>query len=50
MDKNDIGREVVDSAIAVHREFGQGLLESVCEVVLLDELMGYTQTVNGFPK
>ena len=29
MDENDIGREVVDAAIAVHREIGPGLLETV---------------------
>jgi len=38
MDENDIGREVVDAAIAVHRELGPGLLETVYEIVLLDEL------------
>ena len=38
MNENDIGREVVDAAIAVHRELGPGLLEMVYEVVLLDEL------------
>ena len=38
MDENEIGREVVDAAIAVHRELGPGLLETVYEVVLLDEL------------
>ena len=38
MDENDIGKEVVDAAIAVHRELGPGLLETVYEVVLLDEL------------
>jgi len=38
MDENDIGREVVDAAIAVHRELGPGLLETVYEVVLLAEL------------
>jgi GxxExxY protein len=38
MDENDIGREVVDAAIAVHRELGPGLLETVYEVVLLGEL------------
>jgi GxxExxY protein len=38
MDENGIGREVVDAAIAVHRELGPGLLETVYEMVLLDEL------------
>jgi GxxExxY protein len=38
MDENEIGREVVDAAIAVHRELGPGLLETVYEVVLFDEL------------
>ena len=39
MDENSIGKEVVDAAIAVHRELGPGLLETVYEVVLLDELL-----------
>ena len=38
MNENSIGREVVDAAIAVHRELGPGLLETVYEIVLLDEL------------
>ena len=38
MDENSIGKEVVDAAIAVHRELGPGLLETVYEVILLDEL------------
>jgi len=38
MDENRIGQQVVDAAIAVHRELGPGLLETVYEVVLLDEL------------
>ena len=38
MDENGIGKEVVDAAIAVHRELGPGLLETVYEVVLLDEI------------
>jgi len=38
MHENDIGKEVVDAAIAVHRELGPGLLETVYEVVLLNEL------------
>ena len=38
MDENSIGKEVVDAAITVHRELGPGLLETVYEVILLDEL------------
>ena len=38
MDENEIGKEVVDSSIALHLELGPGLLETVYEIVLLDEL------------
>ena len=38
MDENSIGKEIVDAAIAVHRDLGPGLLETVYEVVLLDEI------------
>ena len=38
MNENEIGKIVVDAAIAVHRELGPGLLESVYEVVLAQEL------------
>ena len=38
MDENHIGKIVVDTAVAVHRELGPGLLESVYEIVLLHEL------------
>lgn len=38
MDENSIGKVVVDAAIAVHREVGPGLLETVYELVLLDEM------------
>ena len=38
MDENQIGRIVVDSAIAVHRQLGPGLLETVYEAVLAREL------------
>jgi GxxExxY protein len=38
MTENEIGKIVVDAAVAVHRELGPGLLESVYEVVLAYEL------------
>ncbi len=38
MTENEIGTTVVDTAVAVHRALGFGLLESVYEVVLADEL------------
>ena len=38
MKENDIGTIVVDSAIAVHRALGPGLLESVYEAVLAKEI------------
>jgi len=38
MTENEVGTVVVDAAIAVHRALGPGLLESVYEVVLADEI------------
>ncbi len=38
MKENEIGRVVVDAAIAVHRALGPGLLETVYEVALAHEL------------
>jgi len=38
MTENEIGTIVIESAIAVHRELGPGLLETVNEVVLVREL------------
>ena len=38
MTENEIGRIVVDRAIAVHRDLGPGLLESVYEVILAHKL------------
>ena len=36
--ENEISGEVVDAALEIHRELGPGLLESVYEIVLADEL------------
>ena len=38
MEIDDISAEVIDACIAVHRELGPGLLESVYEIVLAGEL------------
>lgn len=38
MTENDIGRQVIDSAVGIHRELGPGLLEKVYEVTLAGEL------------
>jgi len=36
--ENEIAKEVVDAALQIHRELGPGLLESVYEVLMADEL------------
>jgi GxxExxY protein len=36
--ENEISKVIIDSAIAVHRELGPGLLESVYEIVMAYEL------------
>ncbi len=38
MNENEIARIVVDAALQVHRGTGPGLLESVYEIILADEL------------
>lgn len=38
MTEDEIGEQIVDAAIKVHREVGPGLLESVYEVILACEL------------
>ena len=39
MTENEIGTIIVEAAIAIHRELGPGLLESVYEVILAHELL-----------
>ncbi len=38
MTEDEVGRQVVDAAVQVHREVGPGLLETVYEVVLAHDL------------
>ena len=38
MTEDDIGKQVVDIAVQIHKELGPGLLETVYEVVLAHEL------------
>ena len=38
MTENEISKVVVDAAVGIHSELGPGLLESVYEVLLADEL------------
>ncbi len=47
MNENEIGTIVVESAIAVHRELGPGLLETVYEALMKD---GITRCVNHLEK
>jgi GxxExxY protein len=46
MTENEIGKVILDSAIAVHKDLGPGLLESVYEVVLAYELQQCGLRVN----
>jgi GxxExxY protein len=45
MTENQIGKIVVDAAIALHRALGPGLLESVYEITLAHELQKRNLTV-----
>jgi len=38
MNENEIGKIIVDTAVAIHKELGPGLLETVYEVILAYEL------------
>lgn len=46
MSENEISKLILDAAIAVHRELGPGLLESVYETVLTYELQQRGLRVN----
>ena len=37
MTENEIGKQIVDSAVQTHRELGPGLLEMVYEIILAHE-------------
>jgi GxxExxY protein len=45
MDEEEIGREVVDIAIGIHRDLGPGLLESVYERIFESEIRRRGMTV-----
>jgi GxxExxY protein len=38
MNENEIGSIIVDTAVYIHKKLGSGLLESVYEVVLMNQL------------
>ena len=38
MNENEIGQIIVNSAVAIHKEIGPGLLESVYEIIMVTEL------------
>ena len=46
MTENEISKVILDSAIAMHKELGPGLLESVYEIVLAYELQQRGLRVN----
>ena len=46
MNENEIGKIIVDAAVAVHRELGPRLLESVYEVILAYKLKKRGLSVN----
>ena len=45
MTENEVAKEVVDAAYAIHSKLGPGLLESVYELLLADELIGRGMSV-----
>jgi len=46
MNENEIGKEIINCAVNIHKELGPGLLESVYEVVLAHELKEAGMLVN----
>ena len=47
MDINEISSKIIQAAIAVHRELGPGLLESVYQACMLIELKSMRMTVKS---
>ena len=48
MTENQIGKIIVNLAINIHKELGPGLLETVYEVILYNELKGgISRIING---
>ena len=46
MQENEIGKSIIENAINIHREIGPGLLETVYEVILADQLQNQGFKVN----
>ncbi|MBN1906792.1 MAG: GxxExxY protein [Deltaproteobacteria bacterium] len=46
MDENEIGKIIVDVAVALHKELGPGLLETVYEVILAHKLKDQGLTID----
>ena len=46
MQENEIGKSIIDNAINIHREIGPGLLETVYEVILANQLQNQGFKVN----
>ncbi len=47
MHENEIGKNIIDTAISIHREIGPGLLETVYEVILADQLQQRGFNIGG---
>ena len=47
MTENEMGKQIVDCAVQIHRELGPGLLEMVYEIILAHELLNCASGVYG---